>query len=593
MQALEVPEILRLIGQFLDYPRLAAATVVCKSWNRIFTPFLYHTIERLSHCRNVPSSAVLEGYVDHVRAIKVYSIFWIPSLARCTHLKELHIGLYFEEEDHDIESPWMPLTDLVHHNPKLVTVCVTKPKNEFLRAVLTCCPQLKRLEFDRAELTDMVTDVNLIFNVCLRLEELKMVNMTLDLKTHGISWDNWPVFPTIKKLWIGITQDSHRSPLQAQGQHEFIQRCPNLESLTMSFCGDTLPVREIKDLLSPKTSPCPKIKAFAIRLTGYNPSFSEGQLVEILNGCKSNLTSFENSCDYFKDLSCQALVSNLASTLTHLRLEKCEFSSSVSAMKIISSSPHLVHFHCAKPLNAREILGIQRDTSEPPAYPRASHAQQSNQPSRNQPLAKSIHPPEWACKNLQTLEIGICGLYSGTPEWQQAVLKQLAKLTQLRVLDVQAGADATLKTGSRDGLAFRLASGLDILSSLTMLETLRFGTIWQEMEEQEIEWIIKAWPRLSSIHGWVHHSQNRRIELKTLFKKHGIAVGYDYGFDTVLKGDDKDGSRTGSIDIDYEQYYGKYEQYSDEYDQYDIEHYYELMEAEFENALWGDRTPPY
>jgi len=585
MQALEAPEILRLIGQFLDYPRLAAATVVCKSWNRIFTSFLYHTID--SHCRNVPSSAVLEGYVDRVRAIKTYSIFWIPSLARCTHLKELHIGLFFEEEDHDIESPWTPLTDLVHHNPKLVTVCVTKPKNEFLRAVLTCCPQLKRLEFDRPELTDMMTDVNLLFNVCLRLEELKMVNMTLDLKTHGISWDSWPAFPTIKKLWIGITQHSHRSPIQAQGQHEFIQRCPNLESLTLSFCGDTLPVREIKDLLSPKTSPCPKIKVFAIRLLGYNPSFSEDQLVEILNGCKSDLTSFESYCDHFKDMSCQALVSNLASTITHLRLEKCQFSSNVSTMKIISSCPHLMHFHCAAPLNAREILGIQNDTSEPLDYPHASRAQQSYQPSRNQPLAKSIHPPEWACKNLQTLEVGICGLFNGTPRWQQEVLKQLAKLTQLRVLDVKTGSVPTLGEGSLDGVDFRLEAGLDILSSLTMLETLRFGAIWQEMGEQEIEWIIKAWPRLSSIHGWVHHSQSRRIELKTLFKRHGIAVGYDYGFDTVLKRDDKDSSRTESVDFDNEQY-------ADEREQYAIEHgYYELMEADLDNAFWGDRTPPY
>ncbi|KAF9364730.1 hypothetical protein BGX34_000624 [Mortierella sp. NVP85] len=580
MQALDVPEILRLVGEFLDYPRLANATAVCKAWNRIFTPFLYHTIERLSHSRKVPSSA-LEGYVDHVRAIKIYSIFWIPSLARCTHLKELHIGLFSDEEDHDIESPWVPLTDLVHHNPKLVTVCVTKPKNEFLRAVLTCCSQLKRLELDRAELTDMITDVNLLFNVCLRLEELKMVNMTLDLKTHGISWDSWPAFPTIKKLWIGITQDSHRSPLQAQGQQEFIQRCPNLESLTMSFCGDTLPVREIKDLLSPNTSPCPKIKAFAIRLLGYNPSFSEDQLVEILNGCKNNLTSFENYCEHFKDLSCQALVNNLASTLTHLRLDKCGF---ISPMKIISSCPHLIHFHCAMPLNAREILGIQRDTSEPPDYPYASRAQQSYQPSRNQPLPRTIHPPEWACKNLQTLEIGIWGLHKGTPGWQEAVLKQLARLTQLRVLDVQAGSDIT------DGLAFRLASGLDILSSLTMLETLRLGTIWQDMGEQEIEWIVKAWPRLSSIHGWVHHSQNRRIELKSLFKRHGISVGYDYGFDTVLKSDDKDGSKTEMVDFDYEQY-------CDEREQFDYEYYYDIRDTDFDDTWgevsWGGGTPPY
>jgi len=129
-----------------------------------------------------------------------------------------------------------------------------------------------------------------------------------------------------------------------------------------------------------------------------------------------------------------------------------------------------------------------------------------------------------------TLEIGICGLRNKALEWQRAILKQLAKLAQLRVLNVQAEYAMSLGEGSVDGLDFRLTAGLDILSSLTMLEALRFGDLWQEMSEQDIEWMVKTWPRFSYIQGWVHHSPSR-VELKRLLKRHGVVVEFYQGFE--------------------------------------------------------------
>jgi len=98
MKALEVPEILWLIGRFLDYPRLAAATTVCMSWNTIFTPFLYHTLEWGNHNRRHPRSSVLKDHVDHIRVIKL-SDYWIPSLVDCTRLEGLHLNLEYGEQD--------------------------------------------------------------------------------------------------------------------------------------------------------------------------------------------------------------------------------------------------------------------------------------------------------------------------------------------------------------------------------------------------------------------------------------------------------------------------------------------------------------
>ncbi|KAF9364727.1 hypothetical protein BGX34_000621 [Mortierella sp. NVP85] len=538
MQALEVPEILRLVGEFLDYPRLAAATAVCKTWNTTFIPFLYHTLEWSYKFPRHPRSFVVSDNVDHIRVIKVSFSPWIDSFTDCTNLEEVHFN--FEFGDHDKDTSWMPPTTLVRHNPDLTIVCATDPSKGFLRAVFTCCPQLKRLEFNGTDMTNiMMTD--LLFNVCLRLEELKMVDVTLSVGGHcGISWDDWPAFPKIKKLWLGITHERHWASQQTEQQHGFIKRCPNLESLTWSFSRGLLPIHEIKELLSPENSPCPKIKAFAFHYPGFHPHLPEIKWFEILKACNKNLTSFGSSKTIFGELSGQALIKGLASTLTRLHISDTATKSAVM-MKILVSCPHLIHVTSAGPLDVRDILGVKStkpdDEDEDRTTLSKSKRKNAVGPSKKQPLPKSFRPLEWACKNLQTLEIGICGLENKASGWQREVLGQLAKLKQLRVLDVCTTYASSLSEGSRDGLDFRLARGLDILGSLKMLETLRFDRLWQEMTIQDIDWMVRAWSRFSYIQGWVHHEQSQRVRLKKLFKRHGITVEHCYKFEPPVQDD--------------------------------------------------------
>ncbi|KAK3822667.1 MAG: hypothetical protein J3Q66DRAFT_329883 [Benniella sp.] len=539
MQALEVPEILRLVGDFLDYPRLAAATAVCKSWNTTFTPFLYHTLEWSFRFPRHPRSFVVLDNVDHIRVIKVFSP-WIDPLTDCTNLEEVHFDLDLGDRDRD--TSWIPPTTLIRHNPNLTIVCAIDPSNEFLSAAFTCCPQLKRLEFSGADMTSiMMTD--LLFNVCLRLEELKMVDVTLSVGGHyDIPWDDWPAFPKIKKLWLGITHERYWFSHQTEQQHGFIKHCPNLESLTWSFSRGLLPIREIKDLLSPEKSPCPKIKAFAFHYPGFHPPLPEIGWIETLKACNKNLTSFGTRKTVFGELSSKTLIRSLASTLTRLHIRD-HATKSVVMMEILSSCPHLVHVTSAGPLDVRDILGVKStkpEDDEDEDWTTSSKSKRKNAvgPPKKQPLPKSIRPPEWACKNLQTLEIGICGLRDKASGWQREVLRQLAKLKQLRVLDVEGPYAETLDEGSRDGLDFRLAGGLDILGNLKMLETLRFGRVWQEMTRQDIDWMARAWPRFSSIQGWVHHEQSQRVKLKKLFKRHGITVEHCHEFEPPVQDDD-------------------------------------------------------
>ncbi|KAF9364726.1 hypothetical protein BGX34_000620 [Mortierella sp. NVP85] len=517
MQALEVPEILRLLGEFLDYRRLTAATAVCKTWNTIFTPLLYHTLEWTHHIWRHPRPYVVKGHIDHIHVIKISSMPWIPPLKGCTQLAELHLNLDFGEY-HDIDESWIPITKLIRQNPRLVTVCVTKPSNGLLRAVFTCCFQLKRLEINGANFTDcMMTD--LLFNISLRLEELKMVDLTLDvdLGRDIVSWANWPVFPKIKKLWVGITHERHWIYCGTTQQPEFIKRCPNLESLAWSFSKGPIPIREIRALLSPETSLCPKIKAFEFHCPGLH--------------LPEDTTSALG----------QALIKGLASTLTRLRIDNAPPNISPTLMRIFSSCPHLLHVNCyGGRLDVRDILGIKSGKDKGSTAKTRGTMFSAN----GQPLPTSIHPPKWACKNLQTLDVDICGLQGKEPEWHLAVLTQLAKLTRLRVLGV--GRFSSENEKIRDGLDLRYLVKVQTPSSFTMLEELRFGSVWQEMERRYIKWLTEAWPRLSYIDGWVHHLRVERYDLIDLFNKHGVTVKYAFGFDPPFQDDSDDESDGGS-----------------------------------------------
>jgi len=225
MKALELPEILWVIG-FLDYPRLAAATTVCKSWNTIFNavPLSHARVGRTLPARSTffcrqGSRPPYSCHQDILLSLDpftcaLYTPREAPSRVRCTRALD------------------------TSHKP-----CPSKPRTrhsvrhqakQFLEAVFTCSPQLRRLEISGPSLVAFEM-ADPFFNVCLRLEELKMVDLTLDI-TGDASWINWPTaFPTIKKLWIGFNFYEQCTPHQLQRQHEFIQRCPNLESLTWSF----------------------------------------------------------------------------------------------------------------------------------------------------------------------------------------------------------------------------------------------------------------------------------------------------------------------------------------------------------------------
>ncbi|KAG0244137.1 hypothetical protein B0O80DRAFT_531524 [Mortierella sp. GBAus27b] len=530
-EVLENPEILRIIGGFLDERRLAAAVTVCKSWQNAFMPFLYRTYDSSHPQAEKLRDSIGDYHSGHVRVIKLHNSVPTYGFSDCNNVEELEISF---GDDCRLDKNWVttswgeifPL--IVRANPKLHTVRLRGPTETFLRTVFTCCTQLKVLHIHEFAFKNIIM-AELFYNTCLRLQDLMLRDTLLfSHSSNDISWPDWPRFHNIKTLWIGFTLQEGWVNGQQLTQLGFIERCPDLETLTWSILKSPVPVMEVKGVLR---MVCPKIRDFGIHHPGFHPHMEDGTMADILKACDKPLTTLRCDRVTFGELSTEALIKGLASTLTRLDLHAC--GDSAPMIKILTSCPHLTYVKTQGVLDIRDLLGIKRPKTEKEEpweteEDRERHRQRlMTPPSKLQPLPKTIRPPEWVCKNLRTLEIGIWGLVDKAPEWQRAVLNQIAKMKQLRVLNVGRTSFRFTRL-SRDGLDLRLSKGLDILGSLTMLESLEFGDLWQEMSEQDVKWMFKAWPRFSHIRGWVHHTKDRRLELEKLFQERDISVGLVY-----------------------------------------------------------------
>ncbi|KAF9352584.1 hypothetical protein BGX26_009645 [Mortierella sp. AD094] len=129
-------------------------------------------------------------------------------------------------------------------------------------------------------------------------------------------------------------------------------------------------------------------------------------------------------------------------------------------------------------------------------------------------VAEAIHAHGW---------VRICGLKESSVENQILVLQQLARLVNLSVLDISS----TDEKGNwnSDGLDLRLEVGLDILAKLWRLEKIAFIGVRQQMNEQDIKWMLQAWPRLKFIYGRTHFEKSRRHRLQAILKEHHIGLG--------------------------------------------------------------------
>ncbi|KAF9128791.1 hypothetical protein BGW39_004749 [Mortierella sp. 14UC] len=79
-----------------------------------------------------------------------------------------------------------------------------------------------------------------------------------------------------------------------------------------------------------------------------------------------------------------------------------------------------------------------------------------------------------------------------------------------------------------DGLHLNLDDGLGQLSTLKKLRFLRFTGLEQEMEDDDVRWMIEQWPELKVMQGKLHSNERRQDVMESLLAAHGISAWTKY-----------------------------------------------------------------
>ncbi|KAF9113903.1 hypothetical protein BGX27_000592 [Mortierella sp. AM989] len=270
---------------------------------------------------------------------------------------------------------------------------------------------------------------------------------------------------------------------------EHWEQFPSIQSLILAYIDDSKNCEEIQLI-----GKCPQLKSLS-----YDSFKEESPLV--LELCR--------------------VISEKCLLLENLDFGCCEFGGEEIASIIDSTSrlKAITALFCALTapcLDARDILGIT-EGSESTGEEGTGALQLTA--STVKTTTTALHPREWVCTDLRALTIYVHGFAGQPPEWQQLVLRQIAKLDKLEHLDIGSAYPGEHMTAT--GLCLRLHAGLDTLESLRRLKSLRFIDLNPDMEEQEIYWMLNAWPELDTLSGQINSLQSRREELYSiLLPKH-------------------------------------------------------------------------
>ncbi|KAF9927398.1 hypothetical protein BGZ65_006779 [Modicella reniformis] len=472
---MDLPEIRSTVAQFLNHSDLARAARVCKSWNASFIPSLYSEVHWCPEFKN-PLNENIITYADHIQYLHLLMDRFQLLTEHCTKLQVLDIS--FECQDPEV---WDNLSTLVRRNPRIKSLYTRyrrpEPPKAFLEALSTCS-RLRKLNVRMDKLDEI--RMELILDIAIRLEYLRISCFKIILPK---SMDKWSCFPVMEELAF----DHTHVPIPL----EIFRKCPKLRTLTWRACERTSDsVFDLCDLLRIH---CPLIE----NLTLSSQSLTDMELSLILDSCRE-VTLLSIYYSMFGEQAFQSL-SRHFSKIQKLYFTKCRGLTSAMVQQIMTSYPNLIEFSGGS-LDARDLLGIVKDeaTGE-----------------------EKMVTQDWVCTHIQDLAIFINGLEGKPDDWHRRILQQIAKLKKLKILVLSPHSSYNPRPPN-DGLNFSLRTGLDSLSSLKQLTVLDISDLRQEMEEQDVRWMLEVWPKLSSVLGILHPNKGRWETLRKILKERKV-----------------------------------------------------------------------
>ncbi|KAK3842647.1 MAG: hypothetical protein J3R72DRAFT_442816 [Linnemannia gamsii] len=538
---LQLPEILLYIAPYLTHQDLVVCLTVCRQWNQSFTPLIFHTItaqEDWSTSKDSPSLSSLIKNAHSVRSLTLKTTVGLaPFLEKCTRLKTLVVhGDIFSKQQEDI---WIELTSLVRHNPLIERIFLGfqrlhSPSAAFLHALAEACPSLKRYESSQGKYEDQ-EQVEALMKV---LQQIRSVSTRYECFTN-IPIDTTRTFPHMRELTLKDAKG-----LSTQSQVDFVSHCPNLEHLKWTVCRDTFfPVQQFCERVP---AACPNLRKLQ------------------MDGC---------GIPYPSDLS------RIVNSLTQLEL--LAFCGTAIFPRTFRSMER--HFRTLRSLDVVDCFSVK------------SWMVQAT--LEGCPLLETLKVPylvmsdveigkPWASLRLKQLHVhfrptAVCGQDYITQH--KATFRALGRLTELQVLDT-----STFDPKGPTGLQYRLDLGMASLETLGKLSALSVINTRQDIEDEELSWIMSHWPLLTKLEGTFHHDWEQHELVTKELRARGIEVPDQREPD--LDCDIKPWAFDHSNDKEPEdEEMGEYNEYDDEGDDDGYLYYYSENEGEDDEST-GDVT---
>ncbi|KAG0265598.1 hypothetical protein BG011_004389 [Mortierella polycephala] len=504
--ALDLPEILLLIGMYLDHRELTQCIRVCAAWHASFVHFIWSTVEVID-ASGEPYPAI-NAIIKHRTLIKDLTMWTdystIESLTQTyPRLERLSIISDAESGARYVASGAL-LSDLLDLNPTIMTLEMNDIEpSDFVwdMSSIDTLPCLKQLDIYDSIFPKEKTALQSLYRTCCRLHTLAFHYTPIPQSFIDICSSDIYALKGLRKLELDVPESPN-----IHHQLQFIQLCIGLVSLDWTLSCDVDAV-----ILDSMTCSLAELWPTLERLKLRNSEISDKNLASIL-ACMKRIKALDVRLTGFGDLSFQVLRPHFG-TLEELELVQCVGVTDAMICEILQSCPKLRELILGR-VRVRE-LGLLSPQSRP-----------------------------WKCLSLRRLQLEfVFESRASTPSslpttedkgskeegcLMQLVYERLSHLTQLEVLnvghDLLDGGEATLPGSSEGHLQFNLSKGLGQLCRLKRMWLVNTNETRQDMNKQDVEWMLEHWKGFKEFYGSANEDPEINRALKIMIYKRNNSI---------------------------------------------------------------------
>ncbi|KAG0200272.1 hypothetical protein BGX28_006637 [Mortierella sp. GBA30] len=574
LQALALPEILFRIGWYLDGKELVLCLKVCRLWYSNFAPVVWANLH--IGCLKPVGDSVSEYKYQAEQELRVRSIdipsavssqeelldifqekaSWLRSLTfhshvsphqfkfgkRCTQLQAISISGPIPYDDEYTREYWASCKALIKQNrSKLRSLAVqgmtfeawskTPPGNPRWNPILSCVGHSNLRELTIVQCKIYGRHLSAFWTICERLERLSLEKVDFDLSHLPMKNHCKVDATTTKDVDTNISQATEISKHLGTARHSVKARFPTLLYLNISSIENNTS-RRLLDLI---VAECPRLKTLIWNFQVNKGTYRLFKTLPLEEFCAYLAAGTWPDLDYLK-LLLPLLWLPEEKFAEILQQSKRPFQAIVTKIYTIQQPT----FDILKQLHFSTLreatFGFLK---EPWVLDVLASCPSLEIISAQQLMAPTIMSDKrpWVCLGLKEFRvlIGLSVTNVGSraqireqiQEQNRAVYGQLAKLLQLKVLDLSVSPSMTHMLG-RALLALQLDMGLDLLSGLTKLEAIYLSKD-QEMRRKDALWIVENWTRLKAIIGG-------RLSSRKISKVSMDKYVWDYELSRILNG---------------------------------------------------------